>query len=128
MDVSFGDGVEAAAGQQDDVGLRALRHGSPRSSLVPVPVLVPVLSRSVELAYRGAAAAEREGGGEEERGGGRDGEIERGREGEKREGGRERETGRGAGGGGCGSVSALQTPHRVQGTRAARRARAQSFP
>lgn len=68
MDVSFGDGVEAAAGQQDDVGLRALRHGSPRSSLVPVPVLVPVLSRSVELAYKGAAAAEREGGGEEERG------------------------------------------------------------
>lgn len=27
MDVSFGNGVEAAAGQQDDVGLGGLRHG-----------------------------------------------------------------------------------------------------
>lgn len=124
MDVSFGDGVEAAAGQQDDVGLRALRHGSPRSSLVPVPVLVPVLSVLWSSPIE-EQPQQREREGERRRGGGgRDGEIERGREGEKREGGRERERD-GAGGGlrqrQCVTDTAPRSGH-------ARGARAQSFP
>lgn len=44
VDVSLGDGVEAAAGQQDDVGLGRLRHSVPvRSGPVPSCQLVDCL-------------------------------------------------------------------------------------
>lgn len=69
----------------------------------PGPGLGPGPVGSVELAYRGAAAAEREGGGEEERGG-REGWGDREREGGGEKGGREGERERRAGGAAAASV------------------------
>ncbi|KAG7222907.1 hypothetical protein INR49_027225 [Caranx melampygus] len=72
MDVSLGDGVEAAAGQQDDVGLGGFCHGRLRffcflceSRAGPVPVLV--LCGSVVPSRRFFVAGSRLGSAERER-------------------------------------------------------------